>query len=540
MINRRVTLVRTDRKTGKVARIPGTLRSDDNGVVFESSEGAEALRCSGLPETFQFESAAGLTPTPMLSVRVRSDRPVTAQVTLSYLTGGFDWAAHYTATLSADRHTLDLGAWLTLSSAVSVSFPDAQVAVVAGRVNYDWSPEGYGDGDKIWAECWPAGTTTASPSESVTVTGSRLHHGLEAEPLADLKLYRIPWASSVNAQQTKQLRLLDHEDVPVQLIHVADLTANEERSTATRRVLRTRNDSAHHLGIPLPGGRVDTFTGNADTPVLLEQAPLRDIAVGEELEIGAGKAPGVQVRTVDEKTASSSGTLPLLPGVVHLRHAVQDDVRRIEITNASNQDTLVEARLQLPYQTQLIRAEPAPVPRYGRQVLAARVPARGRVMMRYRTEHTADVSWMLAYTGKEVSDVIRDSRARALLQASAPAVAEDLLVRLAGPPHVVVVTQNRYVRLSGCAPWDCSYKGLLWVDTRTGEALGVLAYTGTGTGTLTLASNMSVGVDQIPERARQAVRAWMAGLTWAPGHVELADADGVARTLDAAAFAPLQ
>jgi hypothetical protein len=78
-----VTLLRTDRKTGKSARSAGKLLSDaGGGVVFETSEGIEALRCSGLPEAFSFEADTHLSATPTLSVLVRSPQPVTRSVTL--------------------------------------------------------------------------------------------------------------------------------------------------------------------------------------------------------------------------------------------------------------------------------------------------------------------------------------------------------------------------------------------------------------------------------------------------------------------------
>lgn len=88
-----VTLVRTNRRTGRVTQIRGTLRAVNEGVVFESREGMEALRCSGLAESFRFEDAAGLTPTPVLSVTIASPQALETQATLSYVAGGFDWAA---------------------------------------------------------------------------------------------------------------------------------------------------------------------------------------------------------------------------------------------------------------------------------------------------------------------------------------------------------------------------------------------------------------------------------------------------------------
>ncbi len=135
-VGKPLTLLRTDKKTGKLVRVTATIRSDaGGGVVFETAEGIEALRCSGLPETFRFEGVTDLAATPTLSVLVRSAQPVTRTVTLSYLARGFDWAADYTATLSADGKSLDLGAWVTLANGNGVGFPAAHAQVVAGRVN---------------------------------------------------------------------------------------------------------------------------------------------------------------------------------------------------------------------------------------------------------------------------------------------------------------------------------------------------------------------------------------------------------------------
>src|SRR3546814_16182250 len=106
------------------------------GVVFGTAEGVEALRFSGLSETFDFALATpGLSARPTLSVTTRSDRAVDATVTLSYLARGFDWSADYVATLGADGSTLDLGAWVTLANGNGTGFPQASTNVVAGRLN---------------------------------------------------------------------------------------------------------------------------------------------------------------------------------------------------------------------------------------------------------------------------------------------------------------------------------------------------------------------------------------------------------------------
>src|SRR5215472_8635637 len=177
-VGKTVTLVRANKKTGQTTRVAGKILSDADGVVFESTDGAiEALRCSGLSETFEFEPVTDLTPTPTLSALVRTPRAFTAQVKLSYLTRGFDWQATYTATLAADGKTMDLGAWVTLANSNSTSFANAHAQVVAGRLNresgevepVDW-------GHQIVAQCWPRGSTSDTPAHP---------HIERAEPIWD-------------------------------------------------------------------------------------------------------------------------------------------------------------------------------------------------------------------------------------------------------------------------------------------------------------------------------------------------------------------
>src|ERR1700733_4537065 len=106
-VGKPVELLRTNRKTGSTERLPGTILSDaGGGVVFKTDQGIEALRCSGLPETFSFEPLADLSARPTLSVEVQSPTAVTQQVTLSYLARGFDWAADSPAPLSQDGKRL--------------------------------------------------------------------------------------------------------------------------------------------------------------------------------------------------------------------------------------------------------------------------------------------------------------------------------------------------------------------------------------------------------------------------------------------------
>jgi hypothetical protein len=394
-VGKSLTLLRTDRKTGKLTRVTATISSDaGGGVVFETSEGIEALRCSGLPETFSFSGITDLAATPALSVLVRAAQPVTRTVTLSYLARGFDWAADYTATLSADGKSVDLGAWVTLANGNGVGFPAAHAQVVAGRVNRESGEvDPLDPGGPILAECWPRGSTSdppqylqirrasplgaggstaeialiqmarAAPMMGVAATA---HKRVEQEQLGDLKLYRVPDRTTVAARQSKQVRLLDRQAIPVSFVYGADLEANQPTaSVPASRLLRTQNTVANHLGLPLPSGRIAVFVTRGGGKLLQHESGMRDLAVGEEVEINMGDSPDVEVTSVKESSSSD----------------------RVDVTNARPAEIRFELRLQLPEGGRVVRADRPMASKNGRPIFRLTVPANQTVTLRYRWEH---------------------------------------------------------------------------------------------------------------------------------------------------------
>jgi hypothetical protein len=414
-----VELLRTLRKTGKTERQTGTLLSDaGGGVVLKTEQGIEALRCSGLPETFSFEPVSGLSARPTLSVEVHSASAQTRQLTLSYLSRGFDWAADYTATLSDDGKSVDLGAWVTLANSNGVGFPAAHTQVVAGRINHeDGEVNPIDIGGPILAQCWPRGSTSDQPMilrfersrgfdsinalagmpaaapamlrESVVVTAQKVAQ----EQLGDLKLYRVPARTTLASRQSKQVRLMDRSGIPVDTVYGAEVEVDQDdaASTQAHRWLRTKNTAANHLGVALPAGGVAVF-GAVDGRRLLEhESNLRDIAVDEEVEISMGESPDVQVTAIKEKASvdAPQGLLPLVPGV-SLRSVKIGAADRVTISNPFAGGIEFELELRLEAGARVVRADHALGAKNGRPIFRLRVPAHETVTVRYQIEHTGD------------------------------------------------------------------------------------------------------------------------------------------------------
>ncbi len=414
-----VTLVRTNSKTGVVTRTPATIRSaNDQGVVFQTAEGIEALSCSGLAETFQFSRVpAGLNSTPTLSALVRTDHSVTATVTLSYLADGFDWAANYVAHLNPDGRTLDLIAWITLANGNGVSLPGASTQIVAGKLNRvgdDSAPDW--DQPTEVARCWPQGTTSDVPLQdvmnqvspvlggydatevgAVIVTAEKrqmnvqkvpvavtAYTAIQADQLGDLKLYRLPEPTTVAARESKQVRMLDQPGVTFTRLCIADLAAvgDWDRSPAGI-LLRTKNNLKNKLGLPLPSGEVAVFDPATGPDLLVGQAGLRDTAVDEDVELEMGLMPDVQVRqTKLSYKAKTPDTLPLTRRLA-LARLRGDTVEEVEITSARAEPTPFELRLQTHGQLKVTAADQPMAMKDGRPIFRLTIPANGTVKVRY-------------------------------------------------------------------------------------------------------------------------------------------------------------
>jgi hypothetical protein len=396
-VGKPVVLLRTNPKTGKLERLPGTILSDaDGGVVFQTSQGIEALRCSGLAETFSFSAPAGLAALPTLSVQVRSARPVTKMVMLSYLARGFDWAANYTATLSADGRTMDLGAWVTLANGNGVGFPAAHTQVVAGRVNRaSGAVQPIDVGGPIFARCWPRGSTSdpvaylqiarAAPLggmqlKAITQTAAMAAPSLamdaarqvEQEQLGDLKLYRVPDRTTVASRQSKQVRLLDRSAIPVTQLYGADVPAEETTAaTAAVKMLRTMNSTADHLGLPLPSGSIAVYASHGGERLLERESSMRDLAVDEEVEINLGASPDVSIRVVKDRAERDSAS------------------EHVDISNARPAAIQFELRLQPRAGTRVVRADHSMGTKNGRPIFHLTIPAHASATVRYQTQRAA-------------------------------------------------------------------------------------------------------------------------------------------------------
>lgn len=411
----RITLRRTNPATGKAEMVAATIRSaSEQGVVVETAQGTEGLRCSGLPETFRFDSSGeGLMARPTLSVATRSPRAVTALVTLTYLAQGFDWAANYTAHIHPDGKTLDLGGWITLANGNSVGLQSATTQIVAGGLRREYVRRFMSGNPRVIARCWPMQRTSDIPekpgrdyvlvrpwlpqdgreSDEISVTAQRKGMMLRtpmpvmvmasappppappvAEQLGDLKLYRVALPTTIAARQMKQTLLIDQRGVAFDRVYTASFQMPgwgvAEQSQNAVALIRTVNDKAHGLGLPLPAGTMLVDQPQFGRAMVVGEPALSDRAEGEKLELAMGSVSDITVTRRIRATAT--------PG-----DKTQREVQEVEVANATSAPVAFELKLQPYGARRVVDSEFAVTQIDGVPTIRVSIPANDRLVLRY-------------------------------------------------------------------------------------------------------------------------------------------------------------
>ncbi|MGP1281538.1 MAG: DUF4139 domain-containing protein [Parasphingopyxis sp.] len=392
-LGNRVTIRRADSETGAMREQDAIIRAGpDNGVIFETAEGIEAFQCSGLPETFAYDGRpAGVSARPTFSVRTISAEATRATVTLSYLSTGFDWTAHYVAELDEDGRRMDILAWMTLANSNGQSFADARLQAVAGTLNRE-AADDVADRYRnlsLRLNCWPRGSTRTGvrrrdlrsdpgPGIPIIVTAQRRSGAMmematsisvisTQEDLGDLKLYRFPERVTIAANAQKQVALLVRPDARFDRYYagIAQFDADVPLQPLNL-MFRARNVQRNGLGVALPSGAVSVFGATANRRMQLAESRLPDSAVGELVELAVAPSTQVMLSTVRGEDSGDANEW------------------RLTVTNANSVRAEVEIDIGAQTVNLDIPGRARTVEREGRRYWLVRVPGEGERSLRLR------------------------------------------------------------------------------------------------------------------------------------------------------------
>lgn len=273
-----VTLYVRAGENGEERAVTAKLLSVQGGTVYQIGDSI-ALNPPGrvvLPDL-----KGDLKALPTLVWTLASDRRGSEPVEVSYLTQGLSWKADYVATLSGDDRTLDVGGWVTLDNRSGTAYPNAKLKLVAGDIHRAEQP----------------GQMNAKMALREAAAGADAV-GFEERTFFEYHLYDLPRPTTIKNNQTKQIRLLEGNDIRTDRVYrLAGAPWYYTQQYGGEKGLKVGvyqefdNRDGNGLGIPLPAGVVRLYKADVDgTLQLVGEDQIDHTPRNERVKLKVGEA----------------------------------------------------------------------------------------------------------------------------------------------------------------------------------------------------------------------------------------------------------
>jgi len=207
---------------------------------------------------------------PRFDWKIEAAKPLKADASLGYITGGMSWEASYNIVAPEKGDTLDIVGWVTMDNQSGREFKDARIQLMAGDVN-KISPQEIMAGGAMGFARPKMACDAAAPV--VTEKAFDEYH-----------LYTLENPTTLKDRETKQVEFVRAAGVKSEAIYLYDgvaidwnrwrgnnpsylRTAEEfgaEGNSKVAVVREFKNSKENGLGIPLPKGRLRFYRSNAD------------------------------------------------------------------------------------------------------------------------------------------------------------------------------------------------------------------------------------------------------------------------------------
>ncbi len=247
-VGREVKLSTKNPYTEREEVVTATLLSNNGGPIFRIGDEITY----GHPGRIIFPGVPGdLLARPTLVWLAENGLLAGQKVEASYLTNGISWHSDYVVTLNDRDDRADLAAWVTIDNKSGATYRNAKLKLVAGDVNRAKDEMEYRRGMLQFAEA------AAKPAAQQ----------FKEESFFEYHIYTLQRSATVKDNQTKQVSLVQAEDIPVRkelLFRGADYyyrtRYGEVQSNQKVGVfVEIQNREKDRLGIPLPKGTVRVY-----------------------------------------------------------------------------------------------------------------------------------------------------------------------------------------------------------------------------------------------------------------------------------------
>ena len=248
-VGQKVQLASIDPETKKEEIVDATLLSTQGGNIFQIGDRIHI----GYPgRILPPKIPENLIPYPTLVWVLENRLGEPQKVEASYLTSGINWKADYVAVLNKSDTMTDLTGWVTIDNKSGTTYQNALLKLVAGDI-HRVQPE-----VRLGKAAPMAAAKEAVPQ-------------FKEESFFEYHLYTLDRRTTIKDNQTKQMTLLDANQVPVKKLFIFSGAPQyyyyryDQKNTQKIGVfLELVNAKKDNLGMPLPKGTVRVYKEDND------------------------------------------------------------------------------------------------------------------------------------------------------------------------------------------------------------------------------------------------------------------------------------
>jgi hypothetical protein len=250
-----------------------TIKQNDNSIILLNSDDAKIT----------FPAAPALDnlmtkPTLVWTVEADKDEKQTAEFT--YQTSGMSWNAVYVAELNDDETKMDLNAWVTINNFSGATYSDAQLKLIAGKVN------------RVKEEIMPFAANRMMLSDGYAMRGASTSENFfetEDTDFFEYHLYELKRKTTLHQNETKQISLFTVEDIDVKKNLGVKTFLTRAGKLPVNIIIDFKNSEANGLGIPLPEGKIRVNKNDGKHIEFVGEDLIKHTPKNENLKLAIGE-----------------------------------------------------------------------------------------------------------------------------------------------------------------------------------------------------------------------------------------------------------
>ena len=313
-VGQKVQLATFNNETKKEEIIEATLLSTQGGNIFQIGDKIHIghygrILLSKIPEN--------LISQPTLVWMLENRLPRTQKVEASYLTSGINWKADYVTVLNKSDTLGDLTGWVTIDNRSGATYQNALLKLVAGDIH------------RVQGEMR---MDYARPMAAAKEASQQF----KEESFFEYHLYTLDRRTTIKDNQTKQMSLLDANQVPVKKLfifsgHPQYYYSRYDQRTNKQKVgvfLELENTKKNNLGMPLPKGTIRVYKEDKDGSLqFVGEDRIDHTPKDEKFKIKIGEAFDVVAEKIQTEYKHLGYNLYEVAFEVNLRNHKKEDIK---------------------------------------------------------------------------------------------------------------------------------------------------------------------------------------------------------------------